>query len=151
MTTCRQIGAQTSIIMLAGYETTSVTLTYCIYLLSKHPQVQQKLLQEVDDLKGQPSYEQLGRFPYAAAVLNEALRLFPPAPLFARVAQEDAQVKLRSEAPESHFSYAQKALAQHICPMGETDLPTECGFLHEVVLMAAGHNVLGHCCSLATR
>ena len=80
--------------MLAGYETTSVTLTYCIYLLSKHPQVQQKLLQEVDDFKGQPSYEQLDQFPYAAAVLNEALRLFPPAPLFARIAQEDTQVKL---------------------------------------------------------
>ena len=81
--------------MLAGYETTSVTLTYCIYLLGKHPQVQQKLLQEVDDFKGQPSYEQLDQFPYAAAVLNETLRLFPPAPLFARIAQEDTQVKLK--------------------------------------------------------
>ncbi|DBA94172.1 hypothetical protein WJX77_003365 [Trebouxia sp. C0004] len=87
-----QIGAQTSIIMLAGYETTSVALTYCIYLLSKHTQVQQKLLQEVDDFRGQPSYEQLDHFPYAAAVLNEALRLFPPAPLFARVAHQDAQI-----------------------------------------------------------
>jgi len=85
--------------MLAGYETTSVALTYCIYLLSKHPQVQQKLLQEVDEFKGQPSYEQLDQFPYAAAVLNEALRLFPPAPLFARVAQEDTQVKLKSDVP----------------------------------------------------
>ena len=92
--TCRQIGAQTSIIMLAGYETTSVTLTYCIYLLSKHPQVQQKLLQEVDTFKRQPSYEELDQFPYTSAVLNEALRLFPPAPLFARVAQEDTQVML---------------------------------------------------------
>ena len=94
MTICRQIGAQTSIIMLAGYETTSVALTYCIYLLSKHPQVQQKLLQEVDEFKGQPSYEQLDRFPYAAAVLSEALRLFPPASLFSREATQDAQVRL---------------------------------------------------------
>lgn len=89
---CRQIGAQTNIIMLAGYETTSVTLTYCIYLLSKHPQVQQRLRQEVDQFKGQPSYEQLDQFPYAAAVLKEALRLYPPAPFVARVAQEDTQV-----------------------------------------------------------
>ena len=109
MTTCRQIGAQTSIIMLAGYETTSVTLTYCIYLLSKHPQVQQKLLQEVDDFKGQPSYEQLDRFPYAAAVLNEAMRLFPPVPLFARAAVEAAQVKLKSDAAKSCFSYKKKS------------------------------------------
>ncbi len=78
--------------MLAGYETTSVTLTYCVYLLSKHPQAQEKLLQEVDQFKGQPSYAQLDQFPYAAAVLNEALRVFPPATLFARMPSEDVQV-----------------------------------------------------------
>ena len=119
--------------MLAGYETTSVALTYCIYLLSKHPQVQQ-LLQEVDEFKGQPSYEQLDEFPYAAAVLNEALRLFPPAPVFARVAQEDTQVKLQSDAPKSSYSYSNKRK--------EKTAPFERGLLHEVVLIAGGYSIL---------
>lgn len=79
--------------MLAGYETTSVALTYCIYLLSKHPAAQQQLLEEVDQFEGKPSYEDLGKFPYTAGVLNEAMRLLPPAPLFARIAQEDVQVQ----------------------------------------------------------
>lgn len=87
-----QIAAQTNLIMLAGYETTAVALTYCIYLLSKHPQAQERLLKEADGFKGQPSYEQLDHFPYAAAVLSEALRLFPPASLFSREATQDAQV-----------------------------------------------------------
>ena len=78
--------------MLAGYETTSVALTYCIYLLSKHPEAQQKLLQEVDRFQGKPSYEELDKFPYATGVLNEALRILPPAPLIARTAMEDVQV-----------------------------------------------------------
>ncbi len=78
--------------MLAGYETTAVALTYCIYLLSKHPQAQERLIKEADAFKGQPSYEQLDQFPYAAAVLSEALRLFPPASLFSREATQDAQV-----------------------------------------------------------
>lgn len=78
--------------MLAGYETTHAALTYCIYLLSKHPDAQSKLLQEVDQFKGKPNYEDLGRFPYATGVLNEAMRILPPAPLFARIAQEDVQV-----------------------------------------------------------
>lgn len=78
--------------MLAGYETTSVALTYCIYFLSKHPDAQSKLLEEVDQFQGKPSYEDLGRFPYASGVLNEAMRILPPAPLFARIAQEDVQV-----------------------------------------------------------
>ena len=91
---CRQIAAQTNLIMLAGYETTAVALTYCIYLLSKHPQAQERLIKEADAFKGQPSYEQLDQFPYAAAVLSEALRLFPPASLFSREATQDAQVRL---------------------------------------------------------
>ncbi len=80
--------------MLAGYETTAVALTYCIYLISKHPQAQERLIKEADAFKGQPSYEQLDHFPYAAAVLSEALRLFPPASLFSREATQDAQVML---------------------------------------------------------
>lgn len=92
-TTCRQIAAQVTTFMLAGYETTSVALTYCIYLLSKHPAAQQQLLQEVDQFQGKPSYEDMDKFPYTTGVLNEAMRLLPPAPLFARIAQEDVQVQ----------------------------------------------------------
>ncbi|KAL3159252.1 hypothetical protein ABBQ32_011220 [Trebouxia sp. C0010 RCD-2024] len=87
-----QIAAQVTTFMLAGYETTSVALTYCIYFLSKHPDAQSKLLEEVDQFQGKPSYEDLGRFPYASGVLNEAMRILPPAPLFARIAQEDVQI-----------------------------------------------------------
>lgn len=61
---CRQIAAQVTNFMLAGYETTSVALTYCIYLLCKHPAAQQKLLQEVDLFRGKPSYEDFDMFPY---------------------------------------------------------------------------------------
>ena len=34
--------------MLAGYETTSSTLTYCTYVLAKHPEEQQKLFDEIN-------------------------------------------------------------------------------------------------------
>ena len=78
--------------MMAGYETTAVSLTYCIYLLSRHPQAQERLIKEADAAPGQPTYEQLDQFPYAAAVLNEALRIFPPASIIAREATQDAHV-----------------------------------------------------------
>lgn len=78
--------------MMAGYETTAVSLTYCIYLLSRHPQAQERLIKEADAFTGQPTYEQLDQFPYAAAVLNEALRIFPPASIIAREATQDAKV-----------------------------------------------------------
>ena len=78
--------------MLAGYETTANTLAFSVYLLGKHPEAQQCLLQEVDQFQGRPGYDSLPLFPYAAAVINEALRLYPPATFLTRVATEDVQV-----------------------------------------------------------
>ena len=79
--------------LLAGYETTANTLAYCIYFISKTPHVQEKLLQEVDQFKGcSPGYDDLASFPYARAVVNEALRLYPPGPQLSRTALEDVQV-----------------------------------------------------------
>ena len=79
--------------MLAGYETTAVALTQCIYLLTKHPAAQEKLLQEVDSAKREICYEDLERFPFAAAVLKETLRLQgPSSAFFSRVAMKDTHV-----------------------------------------------------------
>ena len=36
--------------MLAGYETTSTTLSYCTYILAKHPEEQQKLADEINSV-----------------------------------------------------------------------------------------------------
>ncbi len=89
--TYRQIAAQTNTIILAGYETTANTLAYSVYLLGKNPEAQQQLLQEIDQSHGRPGYDGLHQFPYAAAVINEALRLYPPATMLSRVATEDVQ------------------------------------------------------------
>ena len=78
--------------MLAGYETTAVALTQCIYMLSKHPEAQEKFLQEVDQSKKEVRYEDLGDFPYAAAVLKETLRLQGPSTLYSRIAMKDTHV-----------------------------------------------------------
>ena len=91
---CRQIASQASLIMLAGYETTAVVLSQCVYMLSKHPQAQQKLLQEVDGSKKQISYEDLWQFPFASAVLKEVLRLVGPLAFFSRINTKDTQVRL---------------------------------------------------------
>lgn len=87
--------------ILAGYETTANTLAYSIYLLGKNPEAQQRLLQEVDQFPGQPGYDSLHQFPYAAAVISEALRLYPPATMLSRVATDDVQV---SQQPFSSFT-----------------------------------------------
>ncbi|XP_037136763.1 sterol 26-hydroxylase, mitochondrial [Syngnathus acus] len=78
-------------LLLAGVDTTSNTLTWTLHLLSRYPQIQEKLHKEVSELKtadGTPSAEDFARLPYLRAVIKEALRMYPVVPLNARVMTE---------------------------------------------------------------
>ena len=68
---CRQVAAQSKLFISAGFETTALTLAYCIYLLSKHPKQQAKLQHEVDIFKGRIGYADLESLPYTSAVVLE--------------------------------------------------------------------------------
>lgn len=79
---------------LAGHETTSHALTWTFYLLSQHPAIEAKLHAELDAvLAGSPpTLESLRSLPFTDMVLNEAMRLYPPAPVVSRTAAEDTEV-----------------------------------------------------------
>uniref|UniRef100_A0A914VXN9 Uncharacterized protein n=1 Tax=Plectus sambesii TaxID=2011161 RepID=A0A914VXN9_9BILA len=66
--------------LLAGYETTSTALAYTAWLLAKHPDVQEKLLAEIEEHVGDDelTYETVFKLKYLDAVYHEALRLYPP-------------------------------------------------------------------------
>lgn len=70
--------------IVAGSDTSSATLAAVMYLLAKHPHMQPRLQQEVDDAvasaKGDFSYSALINKPLLDGVINEALRLYPPVP-----------------------------------------------------------------------
>lgn len=73
-------------------QTTANNLACCIYLVSKTPRAEQQLLQEVGNFTGKPGFDDLPSFPYTRAVINEALRLYPPGPQLSRTALQDVQV-----------------------------------------------------------
>ncbi|KAL4448043.1 hypothetical protein ABPG75_005262 [Micractinium tetrahymenae] len=78
---------QATAFILAGYETTANLLSYCIYLLALHPEHEAKVLAEVDAFGRErtPTAADLeASFPHTQAVIHEALRLYPPAPLVIR-------------------------------------------------------------------
>lgn len=66
----------------AGHETTAVAMTFTWYLLSQHPQIEARLHAELDEvLAGRPaSATDVQNLPYTRQVLEEAMRLYPPAP-----------------------------------------------------------------------
>jgi cytochrome P450 len=69
-------------IFMAGYETTAVSMTWVWYLLSQHPFEEAQLHQELDTvLAGRaPSVADLPNLPYTRMVIEEAMRVYPPAP-----------------------------------------------------------------------
>ncbi|KAH6895217.1 cytochrome P450 [Thelonectria olida] len=77
--------------LIAGHETTSGLLSFCFYLLLKHPAEYQKVQEEVDQVLGRDAItvEHLTKFPYINAVLREALRLRSTIGAFGVEAYED--------------------------------------------------------------
>jgi len=90
----RQIRDELMTMLLAGHETTANTLTWTWYLLSQHPEVEQRLYTEVDEVLGGalPTVEHLSDLKYTNMVLEEALRLYPPACILSRKAIADDEL-----------------------------------------------------------
>ncbi|KAG5650385.1 hypothetical protein H0H81_012428 [Sphagnurus paluster] len=84
-----------NLLILAGYETTAISLTWALIELCKNPEAQTNLREELSQLKDDPTYEQLTNgLPYLDAVASESLRLHPPVPETKREAQEDDVIPL---------------------------------------------------------
>lgn len=68
-------------LLLAGHETTAVTLTWTWWLLDRHPQAAARIREEVARVVGgrEPTYDDVGRLAYTQGVVAETLRLRPPA------------------------------------------------------------------------
>jgi len=83
------------ITFLAGHDTTALALTYTWYLLSQHPEVEARLHAELTRVLGGrlPTHDDLVNLPYTRMVIEESMRLYPPAPgLSARAVLEDDEV-----------------------------------------------------------
>jgi cytochrome P450 len=78
--TDKQLRDEVVTLLLAGHESTSVSLCWTLYLLSQHPDVESRLRREVDDVLGSrpPRLEDLPRLEYGRMVRDESMRLYPP-------------------------------------------------------------------------
>lgn len=81
-------------LLLAGHETTAASLAWTFVLLSRYPAARERLEQEVDEVLGgrEPQAEDMDRLPWTRAVLEEAMRIYPPAWTIERDALEDDDI-----------------------------------------------------------
>lgn len=83
-------------LILAGHETTSNALSWTFYLLSKHPEIQEKLHAELDHVleADAAEFKHLDQLHYTEMVVKESMRLFPPVwTLTSRQANEDTNIQ----------------------------------------------------------
>ena len=86
-----QLRDEVMTLLLAGHETTATSLAWCLHLLEQHPEVEERLHAEVDEVLGGrvPVLEDLPRLRYVMCVFEEVMRLYPPIWALPRVPQED--------------------------------------------------------------
>ncbi|XP_058536589.1 cytochrome P450 3A6-like [Ochotona princeps] len=90
-----ELVAQSIMFLFGGYETTSNTLSFIMYLLATHPDVQQKLQQEIDTAfsnKMLVTYDAVMQMEYLDMVVNETLRLYPLATRIERICKKDIEI-----------------------------------------------------------
>lgn len=86
-----QLVDEIKILFIAGHETTANALTFTLHLLANNPEVQEKIFDEIITIEKETDniVEQLQKMVYTNAVLNESMRLYPPAWIIDRQNIED--------------------------------------------------------------
>ncbi|WP_137286087.1 cytochrome P450 [Halorussus salinisoli] len=89
-----QIRDEVLTMLLAGHDTTALTLTYSWYLLSENQEARRRFHAELDAVVGDsdPTVEDVQRLDYTERVVKEAMRLYPPAYTIYREANADDSV-----------------------------------------------------------
>ncbi|KAJ3553744.1 hypothetical protein NM688_g3453 [Phlebia brevispora] len=80
--------------LIAGHETTSGLLTFCLYYIMKNPEAMRKAREEVDEVLGDQTIQigDLNKLKYINAIMRETIRLSPTAPMRVVSANEDITI-----------------------------------------------------------
>jgi cytochrome P450 len=99
----------------AGHETTALGLAWTFDLLSRHPQIEQRLLAEVEQVTGGGPLlpEHIGQLAYTKQVFQEGMRLYPPVPIVARIVARPFMLANRQVPPGAMVYVPIYALHRH--------------------------------------
>ncbi len=107
-----QVRDEAITIFAAGHETSSNALTWTYYLLSQHPEIVEKIRAEVDAVIGdrKPTFSEIMRLTYTKQVIDEGMRLYPPAYAVGREAAVDDEI-LGEKIPKKSIVFLSIAAA----------------------------------------
>ena len=91
----KQLRDEVMTIFIAGNETTANAMAWTLYLLSQNPEAEEKMIKEIDeklDAGVELNFQNVLRFQYVRQVIDESMRLFPPAWVVGRRNNEDDEI-----------------------------------------------------------
>jgi cytochrome P450 len=102
--------------IIAGRDTTAVTLSWTFFVLLQESHILKTLLAEIESALGgkAPTYDSMRNLPFLDAVINEVLRLYPPVPIDPKEAVEDDYL------PDGTFVPAGHTVAYDVFAMGRS-------------------------------
>ncbi|EAT32835.1 AAEL014924-PA, partial [Aedes aegypti] len=107
--TVQEIAAQSFVFLNAGYETTSSTITFCLFELCRNRDLLGKLQEEIDEVVDggrEASYEAITEMTYLEACVEETLRKYPISPVLFRVCTKPYRI------PDTDFVIEKGTLVQ---------------------------------------
>nr|QIQ19499.1 cytochrome P450 [Sogatella furcifera] len=94
--TVQDIREEVNTFMFAGQNTTQLAINFCLYLLGRHPNIQEKAFEELESIFGdserEPTMEDIKKMRYLGNCIKDALRLYPSVPVIARRLTEDEEI-----------------------------------------------------------
>ncbi|KAH8302751.1 hypothetical protein KR044_010524, partial [Drosophila immigrans] len=105
-----EIREEVDTFMFEGHDTTTSAISFCLWEISRHPEIQDKLLMEILQVLGTDrsraiSLRELNELKYMELVIKESLRMHPPVPILGRTLQTD-------------FQYTHSVLGDGVIPAG---------------------------------
>lgn len=91
----QEIRDECNTFIFEGHDTTSAALGWTLYLISTHPEVEEKVIAEINEVLGDkpyPEYDDMSKFKYLGLCIKEGLRLYPSVPTIARYMVKDTEV-----------------------------------------------------------
>ena len=111
----RQVRDEALTILMAGHETTANALTFCLWLVARHADVQARMAVLIAEVCGDrlPTASDYPRLAYLQQVFAESMRLYPPAWVVARTAVDDYTMRTGEFIPRGAHLIVSPLVVHH--------------------------------------